>query len=723
MTSSHRLLPTLTAAVGLALGSAALADDNRYIVQFAPGAAGQGVAAVQAMGGEIKVDLTNRSVNAIAVEIPGQAVNALQNNPNIAKIEPDPRRYPMADTVPYGIDMVQATQVSDEFAGDQKICVIDSGYYIDHTDLQSNNVTASSDSGSGDPFIDPCGHGTHVTGTISALANGGGVLGVLPSANVALHIVKVFGDDNWSGGACGWSYSSSLINAAYECADAGANVINMSLGGGTASSTAEQGFQDLFNQGVLSVAAAGNSGNTSYSYPASYDAVISVAAIDSNKELASFSQRNDQVELSAPGVGVLSTTPFVDAQVTVDKDYIVSAMDGSASTSATGGLVDGGLCTSSGSWNGKVVLCERGEVSFGDKVSNAEGGGAVGTIIYNNEPGGFGGTLSCSGPSWATCSSGPAVTMSQEDGQHLVASQLGASAFVTTEEVVPADGYAAWNGTSMASPHVAAVAALVWSYAPDATPTEIRNALAASAEDLGTAGRNNEFGYGLVQARAALDYLGGDTGGGDDGGDTNEPPTAAFTYSCDELACTFDGSSSTDSDGTIESYSWTFGDGNSASGEVVSHTYANDGSYTVTLTVTDNDDDSDSTSQQVTVAAADDDDDGDDDGGGDGESGGVSVASISVNTRSRGPWRNGEALVTVVDSDGNTISGATVTGTFSGDVIGTSTSEPTGSNGVAFLESNRARQNSISFEFCVDTISHPDFDYDATGNDVTCVSN
>ena len=724
MTITKYFLPAAAAAICVALGStAALADDNRYIIQFAPGAAGQGVAAVQAMGGEIKVDLTNRSVNAIAVEIPGQAVNALQNNPNIAKIEPDPRRYPMADTVPYGIDMVQATQVSDEFAGNQKICVIDSGYYIDHTDLQSNNVTASSDSGSGDPFIDPCGHGTHVTGTISALANGGGVLGVLPSANVALHIVKVFGDDNWSGGACGWSYSSSLINAAYECADAGANVINMSLGGGTASSTAEQGFQDLFNQGVLSVAAAGNSGNTSYSYPASYDAVISVAAIDSNKELASFSQRNDQVELSAPGVGVLSTTPFVDAQVTVDKDYIVSAMDGSASTSATGGLVDGGLCTSSGSWNGKVVLCERGEVSFGDKVSNAEGGGAVGTIIYNNEPGGFGGTLSCSGPSWATCSSGPAVTMSQEDGQHLVASQLGASAFVTTEEVVPADGYAAWNGTSMASPHVAAVAALVWSYAPDATPTEIRNALAASAEDLGTAGRNNEFGYGLVQARAALDYLGGDTGGGDDGGDTNEPPTAAFTYSCDELACTFDGSSSTDSDGTIESYSWTFGDGNSASGEVVSHTYANDGSYTVTLTVTDNDGDSDSTSQQVTVAAADDDDDGDDDGGGDGESGGVSVASISVSTRSRGPWRNGEALVTVVDSDGNTISGATVTGTFSGDVIGTSTSEPTGSNGVAFLESNRARQNSISFEFCVDTISHPDFDYDATGNDVTCVSN
>ena len=724
MKHASTCLAALAGAVGLALSGAAIGDDDRYIIQFAPGAAGEGKAAVQALGGDIKVDLTSRSVNAIAVVIPEQALSGLQNNPNILNIETDERIYPAADTVPYGISMVQADQVSDEFAGNQKVCVIDSGYHIDHVDLQSNDVTATYDSSSGDPFIDPCGHGTHVTGTIAALANGGGVLGVMPSANAALHIVKVFGDDNWEGGACGWSYSSTLAHAAYECADAGSTVINMSLSGGY-SSTNEQAFADLYNNyGILSVASAGNGGNTQYAYPASYDSVISVAAIDSEKNLADFSQRNDQVELSAPGVGVLSTVPFVDATVTVDRDYVADGMDGSATASATGDLVDGGLCTSSGNWSGKVVLCERGEISFGDKVSNAESGGAVGTIVYNNEPGGFGGTLGCSGPSWSTCSSGPAVTMSQEDGQHLVANQLGASAFVTTESVVPANGYASWNGTSMSAPHVAAVAALVWSYAPDATPGEIRAALAATAEDLGTEGRNNEFGYGLVQAKAALDYLGGDTGGGDDGddggddgGDTNEPPTAAFTYSCEELACTFDGSASTDSDGTIESYSWTFGDGNSASGEVVNHTYGSDGSYTVTLTVTDNDGDSDSASQQVTVAAADDDD------GDDGETGGVSVASIALSVRSRGPWRSGEARVTVVDAEGNAVSGASVTGTFSGDVGGTVTSDPTGSNGVAFLESNRARQNSISFEFCVDDISHPDFDYDATGNTVTCVSN
>jgi serine protease len=722
MKHSTSWLTALAGAASLLLAGNVLADDDRYIVQFAPGAAGQGKAAIQAMGGQVELDMTNRSINAVAITIPGQALNALRNNPNIINIEVDQRRYPMADEVPYGIEMVQADLVSDEFAGNQKVCIIDSGYYIDHDDLQSSNVTASPDSGSGDPYIDPCGHGTHVAGTIAALANGSGVLGVLPSGNVALHIVKVFGNNNWSGGSCGWSYSSSLVNAAYECGDAGSTVINMSLGGGSSSSAEAQAFQDLYDQGVLSVAAAGNAGNTSYSYPASYDSVISVAAIDSSKNLASFSQRNDQVELSAPGVGVMSTVPFADAALEVDSGYTASALDRSASTTAQGGLVDGGLCTSSGNWSGQVVLCERGQVSFSDKVSNVQSGGGVGAVIYNNEPGGFLGTLDCSGPPHRPCSNIPAVSISQADGQHLASNQIGSSAFVSTVSTVPASGHEAWNGTSMASPHVAAVAALVWSYAPDATPGEIRSALAASAEDLGTPGRNNEFGYGLVQAQAALDYLGG---GGDPGPDPdpdpdpNEPPVAAFSYSCDELSCTFDGSASTDSDGTIESYSWTFGDGNSASGEIVSHTYANDGTYTVTLTVTDNDGDSDSTSQQVTVEAIPDDDDDDDDG----ETGTVSVGSIAVQVRARGPWRNGEAFVTVVDSDGNTVSGATVTGTFSGDVSGTETSEATGSNGVAFLESDRVRQNSISFEFCVDSISHADFDYDASDNAVTCVSN
>ncbi|MDX1661429.1 MAG: PKD domain-containing protein, partial [Gemmatimonadota bacterium] len=95
-----------------------------------------------------------------------------------------------------------------------------------------------------------------------------------------------------------------------------------------------------------------------------------------------------------------------------------------------------------------------------------------------------------------------------------------------------------------------------------------------------------------------------DDGSGDGGGTTNSPPTASFTYTCTDLSCDFDGSGSTDSDGTIASYAWDFGDGNTASGQTVSHTYANDGTYTVTLTVTDDDGATGSDSQDVTVSSS-----------------------------------------------------------------------------------------------------------------------
>jgi PKD repeat protein len=83
----------------------------------------------------------------------------------------------------------------------------------------------------------------------------------------------------------------------------------------------------------------------------------------------------------------------------------------------------------------------------------------------------------------------------------------------------------------------------------------------------------------------------------------NRPPTAAIAATCDTaLTCHLDGSGSADSDGTIAAASWTFGDGGTASGLVVDHTYAAAGTYTVTLTVTDDQGGTDSTSSTVTVA-------------------------------------------------------------------------------------------------------------------------
>jgi len=82
----------------------------------------------------------------------------------------------------------------------------------------------------------------------------------------------------------------------------------------------------------------------------------------------------------------------------------------------------------------------------------------------------------------------------------------------------------------------------------------------------------------------------------------NVPPVASFTSACSALTCSFNASGSSDPDGTIASYAWTFGDGTSASGVTVSHAYAAGGTYSVTLTVTDNAAATSTQAQSVTVA-------------------------------------------------------------------------------------------------------------------------
>ena len=147
--------------------------------------------------------------------------------------------------------------------------------------------------------------------------------------------------------------------------------------------------------------------------------------------------------------------------------------------------------------NGKVCLIARGSVEFATKVSNCQASGGVGAVIYNNGAGSFGGTLG------TTATNIPSVTASDTEGAAMKL-QLGQTAALA----VSATNYAYYDGTSMATPHVSAVAALVWSYFPSCTATQLRNSLNKSAEDLGAAGRDTKFGFGLVRARAAYDRIG-----------------------------------------------------------------------------------------------------------------------------------------------------------------------------------------------------------------------
>ncbi len=337
--------------------------------------------------------------NAAAAILTSNQLISLRKDPAVEYVEVDPKRYlietvtrtfdglnasaitPSAESTPYGINMVQANQVSDAATGNMKVCITDTGYEGNHEDLlpyTNAGITGDNNDGLGNDtgnwWQPGHAHGTHVAGTIAGLGgNGVGVTGVNPSGLLDLHIIKVFNN------AGSWGYGSDMVRAVEQCQDAGANIISMSLGGGASSATEESAFVAAKNAGLINIAAAGNGGNTSLSYPASYDSVMSVAAIDSNKNVASFSQKNAQVEIAAPGVAITST-------------------------------------------------------------------------VLNN-------------------------------------------------------GYATWDGTSMATPHVAGVAALVWSHFPSCTGEEIRNVMNVTAQDLGTANRDNSYGYGLVQAKAMYDAL------------------------------------------------------------------------------------------------------------------------------------------------------------------------------------------------------------------------
>jgi subtilisin family serine protease len=494
-----------TLAAG-ALGSASAADTTRVIVAFKPGAAAHIKSAVGAAHGAVKLEIFG--MNAMAIEVPVQALKGLENNPNIEYIEEDVVRtafssstastgtpYMHGQQVPYGIKMVQADLLPDTNAANRKVCIIDSGYERAHEDLSANSVAGEYDAGTGWWYTDENHHGTHVAGTIAAINNHGvGVVGVNPNRLLKLHIVKVFGAD-------GWAYSSTLASAANKCGTAQANVITMSLGGDRMSKTEQRAFDALYASGVLNVAAAGNDGTKGISYPAGYSSVMSVAALDESKAWATFSQFNSKVEIAAPGVNVLSTVPMgsgTSASLTVGTtSYAPGAMEGSPLTSATAALADFGIGDQLNSAvSGKICLIARGTIDFAIKVSNCQKSGGLGAVVYNNVAGVFSGTLG------TTVTTIPSVTASDTEGASMK-TKLGQSATVA----VTASNYAYFDGTSMATPHVAAVAALVWSYFPTCTAAQVRSTLGKSALDLGAPGRDVKFGYGLVQAKAAYDRL------------------------------------------------------------------------------------------------------------------------------------------------------------------------------------------------------------------------
>lgn len=249
-------------------------------------------------------------------------------------------------------------------------------------------------------------HGAHVAGTVGARTdNGFGVSGVAWQCEIVHVRCLGIGGGSTFDIANGVRWAAGLANATGQVANPRVDIINMSLGGPGFSSTLQDACSAARAAGVVVIAAAGNENSSAPSYPAAYDDVVSVAAVDYERRRAPYSNFHPTVDLAAPGG---------DVSVDLNGD----------------GYADGVLSTK------------------------------------------------------------------------------------PDDSVTPTnyDSFSFYQGTSMAAPHVAGVAALLLSVDPMLTPAQIESILTSTATDLGAAGRDDRFGEGLVNAAAAVAIAGG--GGG-----------------------------------------------------------------------------------------------------------------------------------------------------------------------------------------------------------------
>ncbi len=175
----------------------------------------------------------------------------------------------------------------------------------------------------------------------------------------------------------------------------------------------------------------------------------------------------------------------------------------------------------------------------------------------------------------------------------------------------------------------------------------------------------------------------------------NTPPSASFTFSCANLTCNFDGSGSSDTDGTIASYAWNFGDGTNGSGPAASHTYTASGTYTVTLTVTDNAAAAGTTAHAVTVVQPE-----------------VHVGDLDGSAEIvRNAW-NARVTITVHDKNHNLIGGATVSGSWSSGETATCTT----SGGQCSLSLPAIPNKTASVTFTVSAVAYAGSIYRSANN-------
>jgi major intracellular serine protease len=210
--------------------------------------------------------------------------------------------------VPKGVELIQAPQIWNKTKGKGiKVAVLDTGCDITHPDLKDRIIGGRNftddDRSNPDIFNDYNGHGTHVSGTIAATENHSGVIGVAPEAG--LLIVKVL--NKAGSGKYEWS-----IKGIHYAIEQNADIISMSLGGPADVPELHEAIKAAVEKDILVVCAAGNEGDgddstNEFAYPGCYNEVVSVGAINLERGSSDFTNSHNQIDVVAPGEGILST--------------------------------------------------------------------------------------------------------------------------------------------------------------------------------------------------------------------------------------------------------------------------------------------------------------------------------------------------------------------------------------------------------------------------------
>ncbi|MBO9667760.1 MAG: S8 family serine peptidase, partial [Bdellovibrio sp.] len=354
----------------------------------------------------------------------------------------------------------------------------------------------------GSDFTDHVGHGTHCSGTIAGVMDQNGFTGVAPQAKLLMgRVCSEQGCANTAIAAgINWGISQKV------------DVVSMSLGGAWSTPGERDAIAKAAKAGLTVVAASGNDGSARVSYPAALPTVIAVGAVDSKLVKTDFSQWGPELAIVAPGAGVVSTVPQGsgrEASVTISvagqsAQVASTTFQGAREvlTAESNSLVDCGLGKAA-DFNGKNVkgkfaLISRGEINFSEKIQNAIKAGAVGAVIYNNAPGLIQGALTSDGSVLPV-----AVFMIEQAVGQKIVQTLAAGTDVQATLLTVATDYAAMDGTSMATPHVAGVAALVKAANKNLNGAQVKELLKSTATALGP-NTANEYGSGIVNAEAAV---------------------------------------------------------------------------------------------------------------------------------------------------------------------------------------------------------------------------